>query len=850
MDDISLKEIVENFSIDADIQNKFLNKDFLFYNQPPEIHYFKNDLIAYLNCLDKPKRRIFIGLEPKLTEKYSYFVKITGIKEPQNLIDNYKNIFFNTKEIEHNLEFKIENFLDSFFLEITIISKVFSRPKKFLNYPVNQQTVYSDYKHEKKLVNKNYFIQIFNKFYEHDFDKFNVELKFKSKSETILESKPELKKTTESNKNSWEIKESILESKENNEPSLEPENYHKFYFESKDFKKLNWDSNEPNLEFFFDFNSLKYNNRFLNFSQNSQISFQNNSPTTNEKLLNYFSQFNLVKYLNNKYLFNKLGILCYGKNNLVNSYKHFYHLVLQFPINMNNFMFLSETLKSVVINDNIINQLIFLENIVINLNEEGFFCRNPEFENIKEVYKNENNDSHNHKQKNQETELVSKKINKISKNNSIGSQEFYEELNQFSNELNDFNKDVNVAKNSNNNFQVRSKNQNFSDDDRVKEQRRMYNKILFETILLSYLIRSYTLDLPLKILVSSKMTEIKIPFNRQHLDTDILTNIDINKNQYLEKIFLNHWDRNQFPQSLLYTLQTYFNYFQMPALLNFNSNEKMLEIGFYHPVYYSLENQKIDIFYNQFSTHKNTPKTLSNFDKKLLKNSIKLDFVLKNDQKINSYDFLHKKNDFKTILKQIMVYSNKNITTLKYYNLILLYEFNVLNINNLYKYKNNYLYNNETNFVNANDEVKLYQNKSKLHNKNKNETIYNYININKSNYYNNSNTSKLSYNLDNINNYDNSNLNQILYKKIGTPPLNIRKKILNLKSKENNPNIISELILDLCNWRNLGIKELAILLDRNEKYLFKYISKLKKEKKIKLLYPDRFNHKNQKYILN
>ena len=64
------------------------------------------------------------------------------------------------------------------------------------------------------------------------------------------------------------------------------------------------------------------------------------------------------------------------------------------------------------------------------------------------------------------------------------------------------------------------------------------------------------------------------------------------------------------------------------------------------------------------------------------------------------------------------------------------------------------------------------------------------------------------------------------------------------------PTTMQEYIIELCAINPLSAKELAHYLNRDDEWIKKeYISKLVKEGRIKLLYPDKPKHPNQKYYL-
>ena len=86
---------------------------------------------------------------------------------------------------------------------------------------------------------------------------------------------------------------------------------------------------------------------------------------------------------------------------------------------------------------------------------------------------------------------------------------------------------------------------------------------------------------------------------------------------------------------------------------------------------------------------------------------------------------------------------------------------------------------------------------------------------------------------------------------IGGNEQKINKIILIMaKKKRIAPNTMLEYIVELCSIRPLSAKELAKYLNRDDEWIKKeYISKLVKEGRIKLLYPDKPKHPDQKYYI-
>lgn len=58
---------------------------------------------------------------------------------------------------------------------------------------------------------------------------------------------------------------------------------------------------------------------------------------------------------------------------------------------------------------------------------------------------------------------------------------------------------------------------------------------------------------------------------------------------------------------------------------------------------------------------------------------------------------------------------------------------------------------------------------------------------------------------------------------------------------------MNALILDLCQWQPLTLRQLSLIIRRNEKYLFQYITPLKTEGKLEYTIPDMPNHPDQAY---
>ncbi len=78
-------------------------------------------------------------------------------------------------------------------------------------------------------------------------------------------------------------------------------------------------------------------------------------------------------------------------------------------------------------------------------------------------------------------------------------------------------------------------------------------------------------------------------------------------------------------------------------------------------------------------------------------------------------------------------------------------------------------------------------------------------------------------------------------------PNDLKSRLKNL-GKRNKKEDIKQLIYDLCHWRDLSSRELAMLLDKNEKYLKRdFLKELIQEKKINYTIPDMIKHPNQRY---
>lgn len=78
-------------------------------------------------------------------------------------------------------------------------------------------------------------------------------------------------------------------------------------------------------------------------------------------------------------------------------------------------------------------------------------------------------------------------------------------------------------------------------------------------------------------------------------------------------------------------------------------------------------------------------------------------------------------------------------------------------------------------------------------------------------------------------------------------PDNLKEKIKGLGKKTSDRERMNLAILELCRWRPLTLRKLAILVDRNEKYMFKIITPLRKDGKLEYTIPEMPNHPEQAY---
>lgn len=81
-------------------------------------------------------------------------------------------------------------------------------------------------------------------------------------------------------------------------------------------------------------------------------------------------------------------------------------------------------------------------------------------------------------------------------------------------------------------------------------------------------------------------------------------------------------------------------------------------------------------------------------------------------------------------------------------------------------------------------------------------------------------------------------------------PFAIQGKIKNLKERERDPEIIQNLIVEICSFKAFKLIELSSILQKNDNYLSrKYIRPLIESNQLQFLFPDIKYHPNQKYIV-
>lgn len=81
--------------------------------------------------------------------------------------------------------------------------------------------------------------------------------------------------------------------------------------------------------------------------------------------------------------------------------------------------------------------------------------------------------------------------------------------------------------------------------------------------------------------------------------------------------------------------------------------------------------------------------------------------------------------------------------------------------------------------------------------------------------------------------------------------LELKERLEALGKRMNDPQIIQELVLDLCRIRPMSLKELSDFLQRREDYLIsKYIRPMLTNKLLHYLHPEMIKHPEQAYITN
>ena len=79
-------------------------------------------------------------------------------------------------------------------------------------------------------------------------------------------------------------------------------------------------------------------------------------------------------------------------------------------------------------------------------------------------------------------------------------------------------------------------------------------------------------------------------------------------------------------------------------------------------------------------------------------------------------------------------------------------------------------------------------------------------------------------------------------------PYRIQGKIYHMKERES-PEMLEQIILDICKIRQFKLAELASILGKGDNYLSrKYLKRLIEGGKLKFLHTDMINHPNQAYI--
>ena len=70
----------------------------------------------------------------------------------------------------------------------------------------------------------------------------------------------------------------------------------------------------------------------------------------------------------------------------------------------------------------------------------------------------------------------------------------------------------------------------------------------------------------------------------------------------------------------------------------------------------------------------------------------------------------------------------------------------------------------------------------------------------------------------------------------------------NTKGKKNNSNKVKDIIFELCQFKEYSGKQIAVILSRNENYVYRnYINPMREERRLHYTIPDMPNHPNQAY---
>jgi ATP-dependent DNA helicase RecG len=79
-------------------------------------------------------------------------------------------------------------------------------------------------------------------------------------------------------------------------------------------------------------------------------------------------------------------------------------------------------------------------------------------------------------------------------------------------------------------------------------------------------------------------------------------------------------------------------------------------------------------------------------------------------------------------------------------------------------------------------------------------------------------------------------------------PSELREKIDALGSRENDSNKIKSIIYELCELKEYSSKQIAVILNRNENYVYRnYINPMREEGRLQYTIPDMPNHPDQAY---